>query len=119
MSKKDRPQGIYLYCWDYLEDNPICDDCNSELVDVPISTEEYGDIVEISNTIGFLEAMIELKEKDIVEYQLKLSQFKATQNQIKQQEDNKPHFSITPEKVSSIILYRQKTHCRYVRVVCV
>ena len=73
----------------WLYDNDYeCPECQSKLIDTKITIDEFSTIQDTSNTIGFLEAMIELKEKDIVEYQLKMSQFKATQNQIKQQEDN-------------------------------
>lgn len=85
VSNENKPQGIYLYSWDYYDDNPICDECQSKLIDVPISTEEYGDIVDISNTIDFLEAMIGLKQKDPIEYQLKMSQFKT---QLQKQESS-------------------------------
>lgn len=91
MKEEDRPQGIYLYCWDYNDDELICDECQSKLEDVPISSDEYEEIVCISNTIGFLETMIKLKEKDPIEFQLKLSQFKTqTQQQeiIKQEKSS-------------------------------
>ena len=85
MNNDDKPQGIYLYEWDY-DDTCICDECKSKLNDVPISTEEYMTITEISNTIGFLEAMIKLKQEDIIEFQSRMSQFKT---QLQQQENSK------------------------------
>lgn len=84
MNNDDKPQGIYLYEWDY-DDTYICDECKSKLNDVPISTEEYMTIAEISDTIGFLEAMIKLKEENIIEFQSRMSQFKT---QLQQQKNN-------------------------------
>lgn len=76
----------YLYDDDYE-----CPDCDYQLLDTKITIDEFSIIQNISNTIGFLEAMIDLKEKDIIEYNLKMSQFRATQSQSKQVvEDNVP-----------------------------
>lgn len=93
MNNDDKPQGIYLYEWDY-DDTCICDECKSKLNDVPISTEEYMTITEISNTIGFLEAMIKLKQKDIIKFQSRMFQFKT---QLAQQENNKAKNDNTPK----------------------
>ena len=92
-----------------------CPMCKAILVDINISKDDYKIIDSVSDDTGFLEAMIDLKEKDIVEYQLKMSQFKAQLNQIKQQEDNKPKCphckstNISPiktsERVGSIVLW--------------
>ena len=68
---------------------PVCHTKNSFI-------EEYiMDIKRISNDPDFIQAMIELKKNDPIEYQLKMSQFKAN---LKQQvsskiveEDNKVH----------------------------
>ena len=55
---------------------PICKSTDGE--DADLIT-----LKEISNGTDFLEAMIELKKNDPIEYQLKISQFKAN---LKQQE---------------------------------
>lgn len=64
---------------------PVCHSNN--WVDADISI-----LKKISTDTNFIQAMMDLKEKDIIEYQLKLSQFKAqiennkqTQQQVKQQ----------------------------------
>lgn len=57
---------------------PVCKSSEWEDTDLVI-------LREISNDKDFLEAMIELKNNNIIEYQLKLSQFK---NQLQQQENN-------------------------------
>lgn len=56
--------------------------------------EEYiMDIKRISNDSGFVQAMSKLHDEDPIEYQLKMSQFKANlkqQESSKVEEDNKP-----------------------------
>ena len=63
---------------------------NIDICPICKSTDwENSDLIalkEISNDTDFLEAMIELKKKDPIEYQLKMSQFKAN---LKQQENSK------------------------------
>lgn len=65
---------------------PICKSTDWEDADLII-------LKEISNDKDFLEAMIELKKKDPIEYQLKMNQFKANlkqQENSKVEEDNRP-----------------------------
>lgn len=63
-------------------DIDICPICKStDWEDADLIT-----IKEISTDKDFLEAMIELKKNDPIEYQLKLNQFKT---QVKQQENSK------------------------------
>lgn len=62
----------------------ICPYCNNKLVDTFITENEFNLIEDVSDSDRqFLEAMIELKKNDPIEYQLKMSQFKAN---LKQQE---------------------------------
>ena len=60
--------------------------CGSKLEVLNIDAEEFGIICNVSHDNAFLEAIIELKEKDPIEYQLKLSQFKT---QVQQQENTR------------------------------
>lgn len=69
-----KSQNICPYCGNNLRDTGITDDDMDSLWDVSDSDRQ------------FLEAMIDLKEKDPIEYQLKLNQFKT---QVKQQENSK------------------------------
>lgn len=62
----------------------ICPYCNNKLVDTLITENEFNLIEDVSDSDRqFLEAMIELKKNDPIEYQLKMSQFKVN---LKQQE---------------------------------
>ncbi len=68
---------------------PMCNQINTYV-------DEYiMDIKRISEDKDFINAMIKLHEKDPIEYQLKLNQFKLQQEQqdeIKEQQDSsKPH----------------------------
>lgn len=64
-------------------------------VSTNISSNDFNIIKDVSDSDRqFLEAMIELKKNDPIEYQLKMSQFKANLKQQesskKVEEDNKP-----------------------------
>ncbi len=63
--------------------------CGGELIDTGISHDELMVIRKISSDNTFLDAMIELKKNNIIEYNLKISQFRnQTNNQ--QQSENVP-----------------------------
>lgn len=63
-----------------------------QFIDTGLLYEEAVLIRNISEDISFLEAMINLKQKDPIEFQLKMSQFKSTQNQTKTvEESTRPH----------------------------
>lgn len=57
--------------------------CNGELVLIDMSCEELNTMCYISNDSEFIDAMLELKKKDIIEYNLKMSQFRTQINQQK------------------------------------
>ena len=67
----------------------ICPSCKKGVLEDSIITYEELEIIQdVSDSDRqFLETMIELKKKDPIEYQLKMSQFKAS---LKQQENSKP-----------------------------
>lgn len=72
-------QGYFIA---FAPNNNICPYCNNSIEDTGIDYKEYEIISKISNDNAFLEAMIDLKQKDIIEYELKMSQFR---NQVEQQ----------------------------------
>ena len=67
--------------------------CNGNLIKVNITEDEFDTLCDISDNNDFLQAMIDLKEKDIIEYNLKMSQFKA---QLQQQKTS------TSQKASTV-----------------
>ena len=88
----------YFYLFEPKEDTKICPCCEKGVLeDSPLTFEEFKIIDNVSDSDRqFLEAMIELKKNDPIEYQLKISQFKANLKQQvsskKVEEDNNtPH----------------------------
>lgn len=78
----------YFYLFEPKEDTKICPCCEKGVLeDSPLTFEEFKIIDNVYDSDRqFLEAMIDLKKKDPIEYQLKISQFKAN---LKQQESSK------------------------------
>lgn len=62
--------------------------CGGELIDTGIFHDELMIIRKISSDNAFLDAMVELKKNDIIEYNLKMSQFRNQVNQQKQQQES-------------------------------
>lgn len=67
-------------------DKKICPQCGNPLVSVPLTGDELYIITDISHDSDFLEAMIKLKQDDIIDYNLKMAQFR---NQLEQQNQSK------------------------------
>ncbi len=90
--KKCNKCGRFCVCSDddYLVDG--YKGCDGLMVDTGIRFDDYLIISKISDDDNFLQAMIDLKEKDPIEYQLKMSQFKT---QVQQQKNNKAQSSNT------------------------
>ena len=73
-----------------------CPICQNKMTDTIITIYEYNVIDAVSNDIIFLEAMIRLKQDDVIEFQLKMNQFKTQlqqREQIKEQQksNNQPY----------------------------
>ncbi len=58
--------------------------CNGNTIKCNISEKEFDIMCEIANDNDFFQAMIDLKEKDPIEFQLKMSQFRTQVQQQKQ-----------------------------------
>ena len=71
-----------------------CPYCHNKLQDINISYDELKIIKSISCDISFIQSMLVLKEKDIIEYNLKMSQFR---NQVEQQNSSKIPNDNTPK----------------------
>lgn len=72
-----------------------CPVCKGQLEDTILTIDEYKIIDNISDDVSFLEAMIKLKQDDIIEYQSRMSQFKLQQEQKdeieEKQQENQVH----------------------------
>jgi cytochrome c-type biogenesis protein CcmH/NrfF len=79
----------------FISENLKCQVCQNEnLIKTPLGYDELRMITDISEESNFIEAMIKLKEDDIIEYQSRISQFKTQaeqQNVNKQQTSNQVH----------------------------
>lgn len=69
------------------KEEQTCQYCGCNLLPMNIDVFEFGTIVDISGDPSFIEAMDDLKQKDPIEFQLKMSQFKT---QLQQQESSNP-----------------------------
>lgn len=90
--KNDKCLSGYSFWW--KDSVTICPNCGGELIDIDFPAKDLAVIEEISEDVSFIEAMIKLRETDIIDYNLKMSQFRTQveqQNQAKQQTDNTPH----------------------------
>lgn len=85
---------IYVPGWiDTFSDESYADTTclehnEKKLIKVAMTCEEFQILRQVSNEPSFMQAMNDLKEKDIVEYNLKMSQFKTQVNQQSQQQEN-------------------------------
>ena len=68
-----------------IPENYICPICKSELVITEVTMDEMKILFAVSYDNSFLQAMIQLKENDIIEYNLKLSQFRTQVEQRKRE----------------------------------
>ncbi|PNV62831.1 hypothetical protein C0033_07385 [Clostridium sp. chh4-2] len=73
-----------------------CPICGNELIDTIITSEEYEIIDSVSDDNFFLDAMVALKEKDPIEFQLKMSQFKSNIHQTQSTEQQESHLPKCP-----------------------
>lgn len=80
------------YTNEWADDVYVCPDCKHPLIDIDYPSKDFDIIRFISYDPAFIESMIDLRKRDIVEYNLKLSQFKTQVYQQKQaKQDTKPH----------------------------
>ena len=79
----------------YDSDNhKTCLECGNELTQFSMTCDDYKVLTHISTDPTFMDSMIKLHDKNIVEYQLKLSQFKT---QLQQQESSEIQNSNVPK----------------------
>lgn len=89
----------------WVPEDKMCDDkmheCGGKLIPMELPHEDYITLCEATTSVkntdlrvnwDLYNAMVELKKTDIIEYNLKMSQFRTQVNQQKQQqESSKPH----------------------------
>ena len=63
-----------------ISDDKVCPYCRkSGIQPLPFSSDKALLLLKINRDPSFINAMVDLKEKDPIEFQLKLAQFKSTQ----------------------------------------
>lgn len=87
------------------EDDYTCEVCGGTVIDLKMPIEDYRILIEISDDPKFIESMIELQQSDIIEYNLKMSQFKAqvpqkSSNDVKCPKCGSTNIQVVPRKWS-------------------
>lgn len=92
--KDDDIWGSGYISW-IKDDSFECPVCQHKLVDTVLTGDEEEILSDVTRSASFYDSMIDLKQKDPIEFQLKMSQFKTQlqqQESSKQiEEDNQPH----------------------------
>lgn len=81
----------YSFWW--KESVTQCPNCGGRMIDIDFPAKDLAIIEDISEDVSFIEAMIKLHDTDIIEYELKMSQFRT---QVQQQESSKAQNDNTP-----------------------
>ncbi len=92
--RKENEETFHGYIGWVNEDCYECPICQNSLIDTILTIDEYNIVDNISDDVSFLEAMIKLKEENIIEFQSRMSQFKT---QLAQQESSKATNDNTPK----------------------
>ena len=79
--RKENEETFHVYIGLIDEDCYECTICQNNMIDTILTIDEYNIVDNISDDISFLEAMIKLKQDDIIEFQLRINQFKLQQEQ--------------------------------------
>lgn len=74
---------------DYYEDEKltICPRCGSEFKQLNMLSDDYSVLTRISTDPKFMEAMVQLHDSNIIEYEARMSQFRTQVDQQKQQKE--------------------------------
>ena len=65
--------------------------CGEEVDNTIMTTEEYNILTNIDSSVRFIESMIKLKEENIIDFNLKMYQFKANSQTEDQNTNNVLH----------------------------
>lgn len=104
--KNNKETWIYTAGFDvdaYKLNRIKCITCGKNLEDTILTVEEYAILEETSIDVSFFDAMIDLKQKDPIEFNLKLSQFKSQVSQTQTQQNNNKDILHCPKCNSTAI----------------
>lgn len=94
-----------FYYFGYYETNEDikCKYCKQLLSKMNLTNDEFSIIIKISCDSSFIEAMDDLKQKDPIEFNLKMSQFKSQISQTQAQQNNNKNILHCPKCNSTAI----------------
>lgn len=75
--------GVGGYYWSYLESAETCNECGGSFENIDFPAIDLKVLTQFSKDVNFIEAMIQLRQDDILVYESRMSQFRT---QAKQQE---------------------------------
>lgn len=104
--KNNKETWIYTAGFDvdaYKLNRIKCITCGKNLEDTILTVEEYAILEETSIDVSFFDAMIDLKQKDPIEFNLKLAQFKTQVGQQQTQQNNNKDILHCPKCNSTAI----------------
>ena len=104
--KNNKETWIYTAGFDvdaYKLNRIKCITCGKNLEDTILTVEEYAILEETSIDVSFFDAMIDLKQKDPIEFNLKLAQFKTQVGQQQAQKNNNKDILHCPKCNSTAI----------------
>lgn len=84
------PSGYYF---GWKESVKICPNCGGNFIDIDFPPRDLAIIQEVSQDVNFIEAMIKLRQDDIIEYESRMSQFRMQAEQKEQIEQQKQESS--------------------------
>lgn len=73
-----------VYRWNFHDNHTqteTCYQCGGKLIKTNFIRGELPPLIEASSDPSFIDAMMKLKDKDIIEFNLKMSQFRAQMNE--------------------------------------
>lgn len=96
------PRHPGYFFW-FNDDDYECSYDKNKLIDCNITQEELDIIASISSNSSFIKAMDDLKQKDPIEFNLKMSQFKTQVYQQQTQQNNNKDILHCPKCNSTAI----------------
>lgn len=76
--------GVCGYYWSYLDSATKCDKCGTEFENIDFPALDLKVLTLVSKDVNFIEAMIKLRQDNIIEYESRMSQFRVQAAQMEQ-----------------------------------
>lgn len=96
------PSGYYAFLKENVS-HCILNDCGGELQDIDFPAQDLADIMNVSESKEFIDAMIHLRQENIIEYELKMSQIRTINQSAKQHNQSQSNQPRCPKCGSTAI----------------